>query len=65
MHIGLKIKEVLEESGMSVPEFADSLPCTREHAYKIFKKEHLDTDLLLSICRILHHDFFNDISQSI
>lgn len=50
---------------MTVPQFAESLPCTRENVYKIFKKENLDTGLLLSICKILHHNFFEDLSNSI
>lgn len=65
MHIGNKIKEVIIDKGMSVPDFAAAVPCTREHAYKIFHKENIDTGLLMKICRILDHDFFSDLSGCI
>lgn len=63
MHIGKRIKNVLVERGMTVSQFADSIPCTRENAYKIFQKNNINTGLLLSICKILKYDFFADLSK--
>ena len=65
MHIGERIREVLTLRGMSAQKFAEAIPCTREHAYKIFRKENLDILLLLKICRILNHDFFKELSDCI
>jgi hypothetical protein len=33
--------------------------------YKIFRKQSLDTELLLRISLILHHDFFQYYSSSL
>jgi len=65
MHIGNRIHSVLVERGMTVSQFAGALPCTRENAYKIFRKANVDTGLLLSICQILDYDFFKDLSEDV
>lgn len=58
IHIGKKIKEVLDKTPMSVVDFAKSINLTRNGAYKVFEKETIDTGQLLSICKVLDHDFF-------
>ncbi|MBQ4388493.1 MAG: helix-turn-helix transcriptional regulator [Bacteroidales bacterium] len=63
MHIGNKIREVLQVSNMSVSSFAKAIHCTRENASRILAKEHIDTSLLSRICRALEHDFFRDLSN--
>ena len=56
--MGSKIKLVLEKSGMSVSEFARRISTSRENVYGIFKRQTLDTGLLLRIRSVLSHDFF-------
>lgn len=58
LHIGKKIKQVLDKSPMSVVEFAKSIHLTRNGAYKVFEKETIDTGQLQAIGKVLNHDFF-------
>ena len=58
VHIGTLIKEELQRQERSVTWFANKLCCERTNVYSIFKRESIDTDLLLRISDILHHNFF-------
>jgi len=59
IHIGKKIREVLDKSHLSITEFASNINRTRDVAYKIFAKDHIDTELLQKISKVLNHDFFS------
>lgn len=65
MHIGNEIRVRLRKDGRSVAWFADQICVTRTHAYKIFDRPDMDTDLLFRISRALNHDFFSDLSDEI
>ncbi|MCD8288915.1 MAG: helix-turn-helix domain-containing protein [Prevotella sp.] len=65
MHIGNCIRQNLRESGRTVTWFARQICCTRTNAYKIFRKESINTDMLERICRVLGHNFFEDISNEL
>lgn len=58
IHIGKKIKEVVEKLRMPKTEFAKKINLTRDGAYKIFEKETIATDQLEKISKVLNHDFF-------
>lgn len=58
VEIGQKIKEVFDASNMKLTDFADQLGTVRQNVYRIFKKTHLDTGLLLKISEVLNHNFF-------
>jgi transcriptional regulator with XRE-family HTH domain len=58
VEIGDKIKEVFDEQNMKLTDFADQLGTVRQNVYRIFKKRHLDTGLLLKISQVLNHNFF-------
>lgn len=58
VEIGQKIKEVFDNRRMKLTEFADELGTVRQNVYRIFKKRHLDTGLLLKISQVLDHNFF-------
>jgi transcriptional regulator with XRE-family HTH domain len=58
IHIGKKIKEVFEKKGFTVTEFARRINKSRENIYGIFKRKTIDTGLLLTISKVLDHDFF-------
>lgn len=68
IHIGKLIEEELRRQEHSVTWFANKLYCDRTNIYKIFKKQSIDTDLLIRICNILKHNFFKyydtEISKS-
>jgi hypothetical protein len=59
IHIGKKIREVVDRSHFSIVEFAKRINLSRDGAYKIFAKEYIDTDQLKQISKVLKHDFFN------
>lgn len=58
VEIGEKIKEVFDQRQMKLTDFADELGTVRQNVYRIFKKRHLDTGLLLKISQVLNHNFF-------
>ncbi len=64
IHIGKEIRKRLDESrGCSVVWFAKQLSCSRTNAYKIFEKDHIDTEMLWRISDVLNYDFFKLISD--
>ncbi len=65
IHIGSIIKEKFEEQGLSVSWFARQLCCDRTNVYSIFKRESIDTSLLVKISVILKYDFFRHYSEDI
>ena len=62
VHIGKRIKEAVEKSGMTVTEFAKKINYSRRNVYAIFEKESVDTSQLKKIGDVLDHDFFVDYS---
>lgn len=58
IHIGKKIKDVLDNSPMKAVELAKKISLTRVGLYKIFEKESIATDQLQKISTALKHDFF-------
>lgn len=58
MHIGSIIQEKVEASDMSITEFSNRLKKSRSHVYLIFKREHLNTEVLVQISEILQDDLF-------
>ena len=65
VNIGKIIKERFDEQRLSVSWFAKQLCCDRTNVYSIFKRESIDTALLIKISVILKHDFFKYYSESI
>ena len=59
IHIGKLIELELRKQERSVTWFANKLYCERTNVYSIFKRESIDTALLLRISIILRHNFFN------
>ncbi len=65
IHIGKAIHEKIKEQGRKMTWLAGQLNCDRTNIYKILKKPHLDSELLLRISKILDHDFFNFYSEDV
>lgn len=59
VHIGKLIEEELRRQERSVTWFADKLCCERTNVYSIFKRQSIDTILLLRISLVLHRNFFS------
>ena len=65
IHIGKKIREVLDQTPLSVVDFAKSINLSRNSAYKIFEKETIDTGQLQAIGHVLNYDFFSYYEQTL
>ncbi len=63
MHIGKKIKEVMEQRHRSVIWVAQQISCERTNVYNIFSRADINTSLLRQFCIILDYDFFKDLSK--
>ena len=59
IHIGEKIKEIIEKRGMGKSELARRLNMSSTNVHKIFKRETIDTGLLENISLLLEHNFFD------
>lgn len=59
VHIGKLIEEELRRQERTVTWFADKLCCERTNVYSIFKRQSIDTVLLLRISLILRRNFFS------
>lgn len=57
-NIGSKIKGIVDKKGMTVSEFGRRINKSRENVYSIFKRKTIDTGLLITISKVLEHDFF-------
>lgn len=63
-HVGHIIKQVLDEQGRKTEWFAKQMHYNRTNAYKIFEKQHLNSETIARASKVLNHDFFLDISQA-
>lgn len=59
VHIGSIIRQKLQEQGRSAAWLAKQIPCSRNNVFKVMRKPHISTDLLLRISKILDFNFFN------
>ena len=62
-HIGKEIEKEMIAQGMSVRELAEKIFLSPQAVYDIFKKNHIATDRLAEIQRVLGRDFFKELSQ--
>lgn len=58
IHIGQLIEQELRRQQRTVSWFARNLCCERTNIYDIFKRQSIDTQMLLRISNILGHNFF-------
>ena len=67
MHIGKKIKEVLDSQPKdhTITWLARQIPCDRRNIYHIFTRPTIDTALLARISEILNHNFFLDLANDL
>jgi len=61
--IGVLILKKLEENGQAVSWLAKKVHSNRSNFYRILKRNHLDTDLLMNISHVLNFDFFACYSE--
>ncbi len=63
IHIGKLIEAELRRQERPVSWFARKLYCERTNVYDIFKRQSIDTDMLLRISLVLQHNFFRYYSR--
>lgn len=63
MHIGQRIKEVLEQRHKPVTWLAKEINCERTNVYNIFARQDINTGLLVKISSILEHNFFKELAD--
>ena len=62
MHLGQRIKEIMDQKHRSVVWIAGQINCERTNVYNIFARKDINTHLLRQLCVILDHDFFRELS---
>lgn len=65
IHIGNLIREELRRSGHTNQWLADRIGITPRTLQKLFNKSSLDTQQLLTICRVLGTDLFRHYSDAL
>ena len=63
IHIGQLIEKEVRRQGRNIPWIAQQLNCERTNIYSIFRRESIDTALLLQLSVILQHNFFSYYSS--
>lgn len=58
VHIGNIIQDVAKKVGMRPTDLGRKIGRTSQSIYDIYNREHLSTDLLMSIGEALQYDFF-------
>ena len=61
IHIGSVIKQKLEESSLTIKEFAGRINCERSTVYHIFKQRSIDIEKLIKISEVLNYDFITEV----
>ncbi len=61
IHIGSIIRRKLEESQLTIAEFAKRINKTRPTAYDIFNRKSIDIDLLIKISEVLEYNFLLEV----
>jgi plasmid maintenance system antidote protein VapI len=65
VHIGEIIKQKVTESNKSVVDVANYLGLHRNNIYDIYKRESIDSGLLIKLSTYLKHDFFKYFSKAL
>ena len=63
VNIGERIREELTRQERSVSWLARKLNCQRSGIYRIFRKNSIDTQLLMQISQILQHNFIRELAE--
>lgn len=63
IHVGKLIKELVAERGISLSRICNFIACTEQELLEMYKKQSLDTEVLLKWSKLLEYDFFRLYSQ--
>lgn len=62
-HKGEVIENAVRESGFSITRLAERMGKSRRWVYQIFESRIVPVDYILSIGKIIHHDFTEEIKE--
>ncbi len=62
--MGKLIRKKVEERRLSITEFANRICRSRTDVYDIFARKSLDIQLLITISKVLNHNFIEEIYQT-
>ncbi len=65
VHIGKVIQSKVNTSGLTISEFAEKIHMSRPAVYQMFKKQSIDSDLLVRISLLLKENFVKYIYQEV
>ncbi|HEY0297841.1 MAG TPA: helix-turn-helix domain-containing protein [Arachidicoccus sp.] len=60
IHIGQVIEKEAKRSGISRKELYEKLNTSRQNLYAIFKRETIDTGILMKLSSLLNYNFFKE-----
>ena len=64
-HIGHEIEKEMRAQGMTARQLAEKINLSPQAVYDIFKKNHITTDRLAMVQRVLGRDFFKELSEAL
>jgi len=62
-HKGEIIEKAVRESGFSITRLAERMSKSRRWVYQIFESQNVPVDYILSIGKIIHHDFTDEVQE--
>lgn len=63
MRIGEKVEARAKELRIGPTELARKIKTTKQNIYHIYKRESIDTELLMRLSKVLDYDFFQYYSE--
>jgi|SRR5690606_8417992 len=63
IHIGTLINQAVTDSGIEISRICNFMKCSENEVKKMYRKESLDTDILLKWSKLLEYDFFRIYTQ--
>ena len=63
IHIGALVKKFVKENNINASELARKLGKTRQNLYDLYKRDDIGVKELLSISKVLNHNFLADIQK--
>ena len=62
-HKGEIIEKAVRESGITITQLAKQIKKSRRHIYNIFDNPNVPVDVILTIGKIIHHDFSHEFTD--
>ena len=63
IHVGALVKDFVKENNINASELARKLGKTQQNLYDLYKRDDIGVKELLSISKVLNHNFLADIQK--